>query len=88
MTLVLQVLSAAFAFGAAIFWFLASVEKGPANILEGIERLGGADFFGSHQVQIVQAIIKQSRLNAMAAMCAAISAILQGILILLSAFSP
>jgi hypothetical protein len=83
MNLLLRSLECLFALGAATFWILASIERGPAKVLAGIESLGGPDFFGSHQVQITKSIIKQSRLNAWAASCAAVSAAIQGILVFL-----
>jgi hypothetical protein len=80
----LQALAAAFAIGAAVFWFLASIERSPASILQGIEITGGPQMFGGDQVGIIKAVIKQSRLNAWAAACAGVSALLQAALIFLS----
>jgi hypothetical protein len=76
---IIQVVSALFAFAAAILWLLASKDRAANNIMDGIQQLGGPDIFGSHETQLVAAVIKQSGLNAKAAVCAAVAAMLQGI---------
>jgi hypothetical protein len=82
--IIIQLISAAFALAAAVLWLLASRDRAPIQIMDGIQSLGGPDIFGSHQVQLITALIKQSQLNARAAICAAVAAILQAVAIVIS----
>jgi hypothetical protein len=85
--LMLRIASFVFTFGAADFWLFASIDKAPLHTKQNMERIGGADIFGSHQAQLVDAVIRQSRLNAAAAGCAAAAGFAQLGLGLLGAFS-
>ena len=77
--IIIQLVSAAFAFVAAVLWLMASKDRAADNIMTSIQQLGGPDFYGSHETQLVAAVIKQSGLSAKAATCAAVAAILQAI---------
>jgi hypothetical protein len=85
--IIVQLLSAASAFVAAVYWLKASIDRAAHQIMKEIEELGGPDVFGSHETQLVTAVIKQSRLNATAAIWAAGAAILQAIAIIISLVS-
>jgi hypothetical protein len=81
-----QVISAVFAFLAAVLWFRASSKKRVEHILQDIERLGGPDFFGSHFVEIARGLVNQSKLNASAAVCAGVAAAFQAAAITIGIF--
>ncbi|MGT2436280.1 hypothetical protein ACU4GH_10705 [Bradyrhizobium betae] len=74
-----QILSAAFAFGAAVLWLLASITKTPERIPPGPLKGSLFDVFDEIHVSIA----KQSRRNAWAAASAAMAALLQAIQIFL-----
>lgn len=65
-----QWVGAAFALAAAVFWFAASVARLPADQItwQSID-------------EIVPSLRRQGRLNAFAAGCAAIAALIQGFLL-------
>lgn len=78
-SLIIQILSAVFAFAAAAFWLKASIDHAPDRVAAAMKSRGGMDIYGSDLTKVVDALVQQGRLNAYAAGCAAIAALLQGI---------
>jgi hypothetical protein len=76
---IIQVFSALLAFAAAVFWLKASCDVTPDQVAAAMKSHGGMDIFGSDLTKIVDALIQQGRLNAYAAFCAALAALLQGV---------
>jgi hypothetical protein len=74
----IQLLSAAFAFAAAVLWLQASRDRASDHLMKEIQNNGGPDFFGTHVTRLVATVVKQSKLNAAAA-CAAVAAVFQAI---------
>jgi len=85
---IVQILSALFAFGAAAFWFKAAKDAAPKHVAEAMKRHGGMDIYGSDLTKVVDALIRQGRVNAYAATCAFVAALLQGIGIALALSAP
>jgi hypothetical protein len=73
---VIQAAEAIFALLAAAFWYKASVVKVPAKFV-AIAPIGGA-VISRDLEKLAPALSAQGRLNARAAMCAAVAATLQG----------
>jgi len=82
--ILIQIFSALFALAAAVLWHQASKDPAADNVMKGIQQLGAPDAFGSHETQLVAAVIKQSGLNAKAAICAAVAAVLQSVGVILT----
>jgi hypothetical protein len=72
----LQICSAIFAAGAAGLWYWASRVKTPEKIIT-IEIHDGVDHVTGELDQLAKALILQSKWNARAATCAALSAACQ-----------
>lgn len=70
--------AALFALGAAVLWFLASVTKVPRELTRGFE-LPATGVQHGDIAAILIALGHQSRLNAWAAGCAGVSALLVGL---------
>jgi hypothetical protein len=78
--------SAGFAFAAAILWLLSAIIPRLPKALGGpVVDVGGMPYAtGGHFKKLNDALKRQSTLNACAAVCAAISAALQGVILLTS----
>jgi hypothetical protein len=79
-TIVIQIAAVLAAALAAAFWFMSSLVQIPARNL-AIAALGGTR--SDDLIQVGDALRKQGRLNAIAAICAAFSAIFQGVIVFL-----
>ena len=79
----LEFLAIGLGLAAAVLWWCASVESTPESVAALIQQQGGMDIFGSDLANLIEGLIRQGRLNAYAAGCAAGSALAQSLVLIL-----
>jgi hypothetical protein len=96
----ITILSALFAIGAAVLWFFSAVVKTPTSFAIHVVRpqqqpMGGNPMGGTYGgqaysedlISLANALKRQSKFSAGAAICAGISALLQTASLLVSSFA-
>lgn len=90
LSMTLNGLSALFAVAAAVLWFCSAKVSTPEKFAIHVTEFGGSYGFGYSPELIVLAgaLVKQSKLSAHAATCAAVAACVQGLEWIRGAISP
>jgi len=79
----LQIISVILALAAAIVGASVAFDGSAEHIFASVKDRGGMDLFGSDFNALLQSLISDGKRNAVASICAALAALLQGVALVL-----